>query len=67
MIKVRVNGVYKDIPDKINLYNFLESYGVIGKYVAVSHNGEIIDRDKFINIVLRSDDKLEIVQPVGGG
>ena len=67
MITVRVNGAYKNIPDKTNLYTFLESYGVIGKYVAVSYNGTIIERDQFLNVVLRRDDELEIVQPVGGG
>ncbi|MCR8677905.1 sulfur carrier protein ThiS [Campylobacter sp. S4:11] len=37
------------------------------EFIALELNGEIIPRDKFENLVLKENDKVEIVTFVGGG
>jgi thiamine biosynthesis protein ThiS len=35
--------------------------------VAVEVNGNIVERKKYENLILNNDDKVEIVQFIGGG
>ncbi|EAI8624592.1 sulfur carrier protein ThiS [Campylobacter lari] len=37
------------------------------EFIALELNGEIIPRDKFENLILKENDKVEIVTFVGGG
>ncbi|EAH4571250.1 sulfur carrier protein ThiS [Campylobacter sp. 2352 PW] len=37
------------------------------EFIALEINGEIIPRDKFENLILKENDKVEIVTFVGGG
>ncbi|MCV3397560.1 sulfur carrier protein ThiS [Campylobacter sp. RKI_CA19_01116] len=37
------------------------------EFIALELNGEIIPRDKFENLTLKENDKVEIVTFVGGG
>ncbi|HEA6929631.1 sulfur carrier protein ThiS [Campylobacter lari] len=37
------------------------------EFIALELNGEIIPRDKFENLILNENDKVEIVTFVGGG
>ncbi|STA74877.1 thiamine biosynthesis protein ThiS [Campylobacter lari] len=37
------------------------------EFIALELNGEIIPRDKFKNLILKENDKAEIVTFVGGG
>jgi sulfur carrier protein len=41
--------------------------GLKGDRVAVEHNGEIVPRSRWMETVLRSGDRLEVVHFVGGG
>ena len=67
MIKLTINGQSVEIDGPINLVEFLNSISVDIKFVAVAYNGEVIDKEKFPDIVLNEADNLEIVRPVGGG
>ena len=67
MIKLTINGQSVEIDGPIHLVEFLHSISVDIKLVAVAYNGEVIDKEKFPDIVLNKDDNLEIVRPVGGG
>ena len=35
--------------------------------VAIEVNGEIIEKNKYPNLILKKDDKVEIVHFIGGG
>ena len=67
MIKLMVNGKPRDLESSLDLVSFLEGYGVNLQHVAVGYNGVVLDKDKFLQIVLKEGDVLEIVKPVGGG
>lgn len=64
---MKVNGLYKKIEKGQTLHDFLvaEKYDI--NRVAVERNGEIIPKESYKDIILQEEDKLEIVQFVGGG
>jgi len=65
--KIQLNGD----PYKINAGDSLEklliSLKIQKSKVAVEVNGNIVERKKYENLILNNDDKVEIVQFIGGG
>ena len=49
------------------LLDLLRSIGANIQFVAVAHNGDVVDRERFPQIILDEGDQVEIVRPVGGG
>lgn len=67
MIALRINGKQVDLEEPTRLLDYLEKLGVDSRAVAVEHNGEIIERDRYAGVMLRAGDVVEIVRMVGGG
>ena len=66
-IKIKINGKVKIINQNVNLSNLLKDLRIPIKKVAIELNKEIIDKKKLIKIILKNDDKIEIVHFIGGG
>ena len=67
MITLTVNGEKRELAEPTKLTAFLETLGVNARYVAVAHNGAVLERQKWAEVVLQDGDALEIVRMVGGG
>jgi thiamine biosynthesis protein ThiS len=67
MARLIVNGEPRDVAAEITLPDFLISFGLDGRRIAVAHNGTVLYRDDWPSIVLREGDRLEIVRMIGGG
>ena len=67
MISLRINGKQVELEEAMSLLSYLERLEVDPRTVAVEHNGTIVERAQFADLVLRADDKVEIVRMVGGG
>jgi sulfur carrier protein len=67
MIALQINGKRVELEHPTPLLDYLERLGVNPRAVAVEHNGEIIERAAFETVMLRDDDRVEIVRMVGGG
>ena len=67
MIEVQVNGKPIELDGPTPLLAYLERLGVNQRAVAVEHNGEIVERAAYTDLVLRDGDRVEIVRMVGGG
>jgi thiamine biosynthesis protein ThiS len=63
----RINGKDVELDGPTRLLDYLARLGVEPRAVAVEHNGEILQRDRFADAVLRDGDVVEIVRMVGGG
>ena len=66
-MKVRVNGKDRDLPDSVNLREYVVSLGVNMATIAVAVNGEVVKRDDLSSVELAEGDAVEIVRAVGGG
>ncbi|MGQ9572682.1 MAG: sulfur carrier protein ThiS [Dehalococcoidia bacterium] len=67
MISVTVNGEKRELEEPVRLIAFLEALDINPRTVAVAHNGTVLQRQKWPEIVLQDGDVLEIVRMVGGG
>ena len=66
-IKIRVNGKVKYIKEKYRMSDLVKNLKIPMKKVAIEINQEIIDKKKINKIILKKDDKIEIVHFIGGG
>ena len=64
---VRVNGLNYDVKEGIKLLQLLADLKYNCEGVVIEYNEEIISNDKWEQIRLKAEDKLEIVAFVGGG
>ena len=66
-IKIKINGKLKIIDDKTKLSVFLKYHKIPLRKVAIELNRKIVDKKKLDKIMLKTNDKIEIVHFIGGG
>ncbi len=66
-IKIKVNGKIKNINENSNLFELINYLEIPIKKVAIELNEEIVDKKKLKKIILKKNDKVEIVHFIGGG
>tara|TARA_B100000941_G_C28103243_1_gene349471 strand:- start:26 stop:244 length:219 start_codon:yes stop_codon:yes gene_type:complete len=66
-IKIKLNGKIVFIPKNTSLKNLASKFKIPLNKVAIEVNMEIIDKKKLNKIIIKSADKIEIVQFIGGG
>ena len=67
MAKIQLNGDSYEVNKGTNLNELLNKLKIQKNKVAIEVNGEIIERNKYFNLILNKDDKVEIVHFIGGG
>ena len=65
--KIQLNGDPYEINNGTNLNELLNKLKIQKNKVAVEVNGEIVEKNKYSNLILNKGDKVEIVQFIGGG
>jgi len=65
--KIQLNGSFYEIKSGSSLDELLNKLKIKKNKVAVEINGVIIERNKYFNLMLKQNDKVEIVHFIGGG
>ena len=65
--KIQLNGKPYKINIGINLNQLLNGLNIQKNKVAIEVNGEIVEKNKYPSLILNKNDKVEIVQFIGGG
>ena len=65
--KIQLNGDSYEIIKGTNLNELLEKLKIEKNKVAIEVNGEIIEKNKYLNLILNKDGRVEIVHFIGGG
>jgi len=65
--KIQLNGNSYEVNNGTNLDELLNKLKLKKNKVAVEVNGEIVEKNKYPNLILNKDDKVEIVHFIGGG
>ena len=65
--KIQLNGTPYEISDGTNLNELLIKLKIQKNKVAIEVNGAIVEKNKYPNLILNKNDKVEIVQFIGGG
>ena len=66
-IKIQLNGKKYQVSANCNLKKLLKLLKKDNNKVAIELNGHIANKVKYNKIFLKSNDKIEIVQFIGGG
>jgi len=66
-IKIRLNGKYIKIQDKITLLNLIKKLKLPINKVAIELNHTIANKKSLSKIKIKKNDKIEIVHFIGGG
>ena len=62
-----VNGETKEFKDNLTLRNIITELQIENKVMAAAVNMNIVKKDDWNSFVPKNDDKLELLQFVGGG
>ena len=66
-IKIKVNGKFKSVIENYKISDLVKDLKIPLKKVAIELNQEIMDKKKVSKIILKKNDKIEIVHFIGGG
>jgi len=66
-IKITVNSKQMTANLKFSLKNLIDKLKLPIKKVAIELNREIVNKKRISKIILKSEDKIEIVNFIGGG
>ncbi len=67
MAKIQLNGKKIALKQNFSVLDVLKKYKLSKKKVAIELNGKIIPQNKYNSKKLKKNDKIEIVQFIGGG
>ena len=62
-----LNGEKKDIPSGLTVWRLLEHLAIKPERVAVEINEEIVRKATYSEALVRENDRVEVVQFMGGG
>tara|TARA_B100001123_G_scaffold413063_1_gene511047 strand:+ start:354 stop:572 length:219 start_codon:yes stop_codon:yes gene_type:complete len=65
--KIQLNGDPYEINNGTSLNQLLNKLKIKKTKVAVEINGEIVEKNKYENMILKRNDRVEIVHFIGGG
>lgn len=66
-MQIILNGEPLELADNSSLQQLIEQQGLAGKRLAAEVNMEIIPRAQHQSHILKDQDRVEIVQAIGGG
>ena len=66
-IQIYINGKKKDINVNDNLNNILEDFSIKNKLVAIELNREVVPKSKYKTKRISQNDRIEILELIGGG
>ena len=66
-IQIYINGKKKNINSNSNLINILEEYSLKNKLLAVEINQEVIPKSNYKTKKINKNDRIEILELIGGG
>ena len=66
-MKIIVNGKEISIPEDSNIQDLVAELGYKNKRIAIEVNEAIIPKSKHHSYLLKSSDRVEVINAVGGG
>ena len=66
-IEIKVNGKFKHVNENYKISDLVKDLKIPLKKVAIELNQEIMNKKNISKIILKKNDKIEIVHFIGGG
>ena len=64
---ITINGEKRDIKEGITLKKLIDELGIKDKVMAAAVNMEIVKENKWNEYIVKEDDRVELLNFVGGG
>ncbi len=66
-IRITLNGETREVIAGISLQALLTQLNIASRRIAVEHNLQIVDPERFDQVPIKAGDRIEIIGFVGGG
>jgi len=66
-MNIQINGEHKTIDNGLTAEQLVVQLGLTGKRLAMEINLEIVPRSSYESVILKANDKVEIIAAIGGG
>ena len=66
-MNIAINGEQHTLEDGLNLQHLISLLELEDKRLAIEVNQDIVPRSEHASYILKQDDRVEIVQAIGGG
>lgn len=66
-MQVIINGVAKNVSDKLSAQQLLQELGCAEQNLAIEINQEIVPRSTLTKHIIQPGDSIEIIHAIGGG
>ena len=66
-MQVIINGVPKNVSDKLSAQQLLQELGFAEQKLALEINQEIVPRSTLMEHIIQPGDSIEIIHAIGGG
>jgi len=66
-LRIHVNGESHEVADELSLQDLVDHLKLAPKRLAIELNQNVVRRGDWPTMILREDDRVEIVHFVGGG
>ena len=66
-MNITINGEQRTLDGELNLQQLISILELENKRLAIEVNQEIVPRSEHASYILKQDDKVEVVQAIGGG
>ena len=66
-LRIHVNGESREVAEESSLQDLVDSLKLVPERVAIELNQGVVRRTDWPTTILKDDDRVEIVQFVGGG
>ncbi|MBT9172378.1 MAG: hypothetical protein DDT21_00759 [Syntrophomonadaceae bacterium] len=66
-MRIVLNGKETCWPEETEMLTFIRNCGFNQERVVVQHNGRILTREEWTGVSVQEDDRIDVLQFVGGG
>jgi sulfur carrier protein len=67
MIEIELNGAVHAVPPQQTLDRLIDSLDLTGQALALAVNRQVVPRQRWPQVALNHNDKVDIVRAIGGG
>jgi sulfur carrier protein len=67
MIDITLNGNPRSLEGECDLVTFIRQFGFTSPYLAIAVNERVVPRANHPLTTVKNGDRIEIIEPVGGG
>lgn len=66
-MQITVNGKIETLLQEMTLQDYIKQKGLVSRNILIEYNFQLVSSKELLTIYLKENDRLEVLQIVGGG